>query len=138
MPGFPTLDLADSMKQGRWVPEGFEWEVRIRLGLLGPHMLCLSTIPQVDAETVVGLARHLEPLEGIEESLDEALLRTVALSSAGNISPMAAILGGVAAQEVLKVDTGGEGGDCGSGQAGVCARGHSYPATAWSILPSQL
>ncbi|XP_050996068.1 ubiquitin-like modifier-activating enzyme 7 [Acomys russatus] len=57
----------------------------------------------VDAETVVGLAQDLEPLEGTkEESLNEALLRTVALSSAGSISPMAAILGGVAAQEVLK------------------------------------
>lgn len=63
----------------------------------------------VDAETVVCLARDLEPLKGTkEESLDEALLRTIALSSAGSLSPMAAILGGVAAQEVLKVDKGGE------------------------------
>nr|XP_006978401.2 ubiquitin-like modifier-activating enzyme 7 isoform X3 [Peromyscus maniculatus bairdii] len=57
----------------------------------------------VDAETVVGLAQSLEPLKGTkEESLDEALLRRIALSSAGTLSPMAAILGGVAAQEVLK------------------------------------
>ncbi|CAO2633600.1 Ubiquitin-like modifier-activating enzyme 7 [Lemmus lemmus] len=57
----------------------------------------------VDAETVVCLAQDLEPLKGTkEESLDEALLRTVALSSAGTLSPMAAVLGGVAAQEVLK------------------------------------
>nr|XP_021518188.1 ubiquitin-like modifier-activating enzyme 7 isoform X2 [Meriones unguiculatus] len=57
----------------------------------------------VDAETVVGLARDLEPLEGPkEESLDKTLLRTIALSSAGSLSPMAAIVGGVAAQEVLK------------------------------------
>ncbi|XP_052043277.1 ubiquitin-like modifier-activating enzyme 7 isoform X5 [Apodemus sylvaticus] len=55
-----------------------------------------------DAETVVGLAQDLEPLKGTEESLDETLLRTIALSSAGSLSPMAAILGGVAAQEVLK------------------------------------
>lgn len=66
-------------------------------------MLCLSAIPQDDAETVVELAQDLEPLKGTEEeSLDEALLRTIALSSAGTLSPMAAIMGGVAAQEVLK------------------------------------
>lgn len=69
-------------------------------------MLCLSAIPQDDAEIVVGLAQDLEPLRGTEEeSLDGALLRTIVLSSAGNLSPMAAILGGVAAQEVLKVGT---------------------------------
>lgn len=78
----------------------------MKLGLLGPHVLCLSAIPQDDAETVVGLAQDLEPLKGTkEESLDGALLRTIALSSAGTLSPMAAILGGVAAQEVLKVGT---------------------------------
>lgn len=56
------------------------------------------------------LARALEPLKGtegepLEEQLDEALVRTVALSSAGSLSPMAAMLGAVAAQEVLKVGT---------------------------------
>nr|XP_008507529.1 PREDICTED: ubiquitin-like modifier-activating enzyme 7 isoform X2 [Equus przewalskii] len=61
----------------------------------------------VDADMVVGLARALEPLKGtegepLEEPLDEALVRTVALSSAGTLSPMAAILGAMAAQEVLK------------------------------------
>ncbi|XP_045718307.2 ubiquitin-like modifier-activating enzyme 7 isoform X1 [Mirounga angustirostris] len=60
-----------------------------------------------DAEMVVGLARSLEPLKGtegepLEELLDEALVQTVALSSAGGLSPMAAMLGAVAAQEVLK------------------------------------
>uniref|UniRef100_G1PII7 Ubiquitin like modifier activating enzyme 7 n=1 Tax=Myotis lucifugus TaxID=59463 RepID=G1PII7_MYOLU len=64
-----------------------------------------------DAEEVVHLAQALEPLraaeaqgegEPWEEPLDEALVRTVALSSAGVLSPMAAMLGAVAAQEVLK------------------------------------
>uniref|UniRef100_A0A2K5JAH0 Ubiquitin-like modifier-activating enzyme 7 n=1 Tax=Colobus angolensis palliatus TaxID=336983 RepID=A0A2K5JAH0_COLAP len=52
----------------------------------------------VDAETVVGLAQDLEPLkwteeEPLEQPLDEALVRTVALSSAGVLSPMVAMLG---------------------------------------------
>lgn len=94
-------------------------------------MLCLSVIPQVDAETVVHLAQDLEPLKGTkEELLDEALLRKLVLSSAGSLSPMAAILGGVAAQEVLKVDTGEEKKELGkwAGQC-VCQR-HPYQAAA--------
>ncbi|XP_011889140.1 PREDICTED: ubiquitin-like modifier-activating enzyme 7 isoform X6 [Cercocebus atys] len=64
----------------------------------------------VDAETVVGLAQDLEPLkwteeEPLEQPLDEALVRTVALSSGGVLSPMVAMLGAVAAQEVLKLPT---------------------------------
>ncbi|XP_016005457.2 ubiquitin-like modifier-activating enzyme 7 isoform X2 [Rousettus aegyptiacus] len=64
-----------------------------------------------DAERVVGLARALDPLRGtegepLEKPLDEALVRTVALSSAGSLSPMAAVLGAVAAQEVLKAVSG--------------------------------
>lgn len=78
---------------------------------LKPRLLCpQSSTPQVDAKMVVDLARNLEPLrtdgEPLEEPLDEALVRTVALSSAGGLSPMAAMLGAVAAQEVLKVGTG--------------------------------
>lgn len=73
---------------------------------------CLSSsTPQADAERVVGLARALQLLRGtkgesLEEPLDEALVRTIALSSAGVLSPMAALLGAVAAQEVLKVGAG--------------------------------
>lgn len=60
---------------------------------------------------VVDLAQAMGPLKGtegepLEKQLDEALVRTVALSSAGGLSPMAAVLGAVAAQEVLKVGTG--------------------------------
>lgn len=79
---------------------------------LRPGLLCpQSPPPQADAERVVGLARALDPLRGtegepLEKPLDEALVRTVALSSAGSLSPMAAVLGAVAAQEVLKVGTG--------------------------------
>lgn len=79
--------------------EGFEWKMELRMGLLYPQ----SSTPQVDAEMVVGLARSLEPLKGTKgEPLDEALVKTVALSSAGGLSPMAATMGAVAAQEVLK------------------------------------
>nr|XP_031326205.1 ubiquitin-like modifier-activating enzyme 7 isoform X6 [Camelus dromedarius] len=72
-----------------------------------PLRATIQHISQVDAEMVVGLAQALEPLKGTEgesseEQLDEALVRTVALSSAGSLSPIATMLGAVAAQEVLK------------------------------------
>ncbi|XP_006892954.1 PREDICTED: ubiquitin-like modifier-activating enzyme 7 [Elephantulus edwardii] len=61
----------------------------------------------VNAEAVVNLAQALEPLQGIqEEPLDEALVRAVALCSAGDLSPMASMLGAMAAQEVLKAISG--------------------------------
>ena len=49
---------------------------------------------------VVDLAQAMGPLKGtegepLEEQLDESLVRTVALSSAGGLSPMAAVLGAV-------------------------------------------
>lgn len=104
--------------------------LEFKLGLLGPHMLSLSAIPQDDAETVVGLAQDLEPLKGTKESLDGGLLRTIALSSAGSLSPMAAILGGVAAQEVLKVGTCGEREGLGE-WAGQCVyQGASIPSSS--------
>nr|XP_003409697.1 ubiquitin-like modifier-activating enzyme 7 isoform X1 [Loxodonta africana] len=56
-----------------------------------------------DAEAVVRLAQALGPLQRTqEELLDEALVRAVAMCSTGDLSPMAAMLGAVAAQEVLK------------------------------------
>ncbi|KAM4821713.1 ubiquitin-like modifier-activating enzyme 7 isoform 2-T2 [Thomomys bottae] len=56
-----------------------------------------------DAEAVVILAQSLEPLKGMSEDLlDETLLRMIALTSAGCLSPMAAFLGAVTAQEALK------------------------------------
>lgn len=76
----------------------------------------------------MGLAQDLEPLRGTEEeSLDGALLRTIVLSSAGSLSPMAAILGGVAAQEALKVGTHVE--KERTWENGQVS-GHPYPAAA--------
>lgn len=86
------------------------------------------------------LARDLEPLKGTkEESLDEALLRTIALSSAGSLSPMAAVLGGVAAQEVLKVDKGGEREGLGKwANQWMCQRAPHAKQPPWSILSNQV
>lgn len=49
----------------------------------------------------VALARTLHGSS--EETLNEDLLRQFASCAAGNISPMQAVIGGIAAQEVMKV-----------------------------------
>ena len=43
---------------------------------------------------------------GPADSVDAGLLRTLAYVSAGQVSPMCSVLGGMAAQEVLKALTG--------------------------------
>uniref|UniRef100_A0A8C4WFV7 Ubiquitin-like modifier-activating enzyme 7 n=1 Tax=Gopherus evgoodei TaxID=1825980 RepID=A0A8C4WFV7_9SAUR len=58
---------------------------------------------QADAERLLELARGLTTHQ---ELLDERLVRTFAHVSAGELSPMAALLGGLAAQEVLKAASG--------------------------------
>uniref|UniRef100_A0A452IG42 Ubiquitin-activating enzyme E1 n=1 Tax=Gopherus agassizii TaxID=38772 RepID=A0A452IG42_9SAUR len=58
---------------------------------------------QADAERLLELARGLTTHQ---ELLDERLVRTFAQVSAGELSPMAALLGGLAAQEVLKAASG--------------------------------
>ncbi|XP_007982456.1 ubiquitin-like modifier-activating enzyme 7 isoform X4 [Chlorocebus sabaeus] len=91
-----SLEIGDTTTFSRYLRGGAITEVKRP-----------KTVRHVDAETVVGLAQDLEPLkwteeEPLEQPLDEALVRTVALSSGGVLSPMVAMLGAVAAQEVLK------------------------------------
>uniref|UniRef100_A0A8C5UF94 SUMO-activating enzyme subunit 1 n=1 Tax=Malurus cyaneus samueli TaxID=2593467 RepID=A0A8C5UF94_9PASS len=64
-----------------------------------PSPLC----PQADAERVLELARSLGAQLG---PLDEDTVRAFASVSAGDLCPMAAVVGAMAAQEVLKAITG--------------------------------
>uniref|UniRef100_A0A8C8RZ69 Ubiquitin-activating enzyme E1 n=1 Tax=Pelusios castaneus TaxID=367368 RepID=A0A8C8RZ69_9SAUR len=58
---------------------------------------------QADAEWLLELAQGLNMQQKL---LDEELVQTFAYVSAGDLSPMAAVLGGLAAQEVLKAASG--------------------------------
>lgn len=62
--------------------------------------LCL----QADTKRVLELAQSLGVQEG---SLDEDVVRAFASVSAGDLCPIAAIVGALAAQEVLKVSQAG-------------------------------
>ncbi|XP_068951795.1 ubiquitin-like modifier-activating enzyme 7 isoform X2 [Petaurus breviceps papuanus] len=58
-----------------------------------------------DANELVVLAQDLGPLQG-DEPLDEALVREFAMTSAGDLSPINSVFGGMAAQEMLKAASG--------------------------------
>ena len=59
--------------------------------------LCVPT--QGDAAEVVALTREVAP--GAE--LDEEMLRELAFQATGDLAPVNAFIGGLAAQEVMKV-----------------------------------
>lgn len=64
---------------------------------------------QADGEEFVALAKELNAsLTGSAkvEELDEALLKKLAYVSAGDLAPVNAFIGGLAAQEVMKVSGG--------------------------------
>uniref|UniRef100_F6PN80 E1 ubiquitin-activating enzyme n=1 Tax=Monodelphis domestica TaxID=13616 RepID=F6PN80_MONDO len=64
-----------------------------------------------DANELVVLARGLEPLQGDHgekgnEALDEALVKEFAMTCTGDLSPVSSVIGGIAAQEMLKAASG--------------------------------
>ncbi|MGH0187867.1 UNVERIFIED_CONTAM: hypothetical protein FKN15_026850 [Acipenser sinensis] len=64
---------------------------------------------QADAEKLVAMARTLNqeaPSTLQREQLDESAVRKLALGAAGDLSPINAFIGGVAAQEVMKACSG--------------------------------
>ncbi|XP_041130083.1 ubiquitin-like modifier-activating enzyme 1 [Polyodon spathula] len=64
---------------------------------------------EADAEKVVAITRTLNqeaPSTSQREQLDESAVRKLALGAAGDLSPINAFIGGVAAQEVMKACSG--------------------------------
>lgn len=59
-----------------------------------------------DALVVIGAAQAFIKQEKLEIELDEKLLRELSYQAQGDLSPMAAFFGGLAAQEVLKAVSG--------------------------------
>lgn len=64
--------------------------------------------PQNDADAtiVIGAAKGFIGVEKLEVELDEKLIRELSYQAQGDLSPMAAFFGGLAAQEVLKAVSG--------------------------------
>ena len=59
-----------------------------------------------DAKEVVQLTKALAKEQGVETEIDEKLITELSYQAAGDLSPMAAFFGGMAAQEVLKSVSG--------------------------------
>lgn len=67
---------------------------------------------QEDATELVTLAQavNARARQAVQQdSLDEDLIRNLAYVAAGDLAPINAFIGGLAAQEVMKVSMGGEG-----------------------------
>lgn len=58
--------------------------------------------PQGDADAFIEVAKQLQESAKVE-TMNEELLRIFSSCCAGNICPMQAVIGGIAAQEVMKV-----------------------------------
>ncbi|KAM8757171.1 ubiquitin-like modifier-activating enzyme 1 isoform 2-T2 [Acanthopagrus schlegelii] len=56
---------------------------------------------QPDAETLLGMVRELNAVAQLEE-LDEAAVRSLSFTARGDLAPINAFIGGLAAQEVIK------------------------------------
>ena len=59
---------------------------------------------QVDADRFVAVAQEVNAQsEAKVDNLDDTLMRTFAYNATGDICPMPAVIGGITAQEVMKV-----------------------------------
>lgn len=76
--------------------------VNYRLAFIPSH--ARSFILQADADEILQLTSSLKT-EDVE--LNEEVIRLFASGAAGSLSPMQAVIGGIAAQEVLKVGSFG-------------------------------
>lgn len=59
---------------------------------------------QSDAEEFLAIAKEVNASSGAKcDELNEDFLKEVAYGAAGDLCPMAAVIGGITAQEVMKV-----------------------------------
>ena len=62
------------------------------------------TYSQGDADTFVSIAKEVNEKSGAkQDELDEGLMKSFAYQATGDVCPMQAVIGGITAQEVMKV-----------------------------------
>lgn len=64
---------------------------------------CDSTL-QSDADALLGAVKELNEVAQLDE-LDEAAVRKLSFTARGDLAPINAFIGGLAAQEVIKVNS---------------------------------
>lgn len=69
-------------------------------------MIFLSVLLQSDADEFVTLAEEVNAAQtgsAKQEQLDQAIIKKLSCTAAGDLAPVNAFIGGLAAQEVMKV-----------------------------------
>lgn len=66
------------------------------------HSVCMSFLDKADAELLVAMAKKFCTAANFDE-FDEDVVRKLSLVAAGDLAPVNAFIGGLAAQEVMKV-----------------------------------
>ena len=62
------------------------------------------TYSQGDADAFVSIAKEVNEKSGAkQDELDEGLMKSFAYQATGDVCPMQAVIGGITAQEVMKV-----------------------------------
>ncbi|KAI5463703.1 ubiquitin-activating enzyme E1 1 [Mariannaea sp. PMI_226] len=90
----------------------FDRPQQLHLGFQALHAFQLSKkrlpnpMDDEDATIVLGAAKKFAEEEGLEIQIDEKLLKELSYQALGDLSPMAAYFGGIAAQEILKAVSG--------------------------------
>ena len=100
----PELVMSDFAK--------FDRPQQLHLGFQALHAFQVSKgrlpnpMDDIDATVVFEAAKKFAADEGVEVELDEKLLKELSYQAKGDLSAMAATIGGIAAQEVLKAVSG--------------------------------
>ena len=107
--------FTEAMKQPEFLISDFakfDRPQQLHLGFQALHAFQVSKgrlpnpMDEADAVVVLEAAKQFASAEGIEVEFDEKVLKELSFQARGDISPMAAFLGGIAAQEVLKAVSG--------------------------------
>lgn len=70
--------------------------------IVSTHFLTWSIPVQSDADTLLDMVKTLNTVAKLDE-LDESAVRNLSYTAQGDLAPMNAFIGGIAAQEVIKV-----------------------------------
>jgi ubiquitin-activating enzyme E1 len=112
---FKFKTMTDALREPEFVSSDFakfDRPQQLHIGFQALHAFAESKgrLPQPfnddDAAVVLGSAKQFAETLGIDVDFDEKLLRELSYQATGDLSPMAAFFGGIAAQEVLKAVSG--------------------------------
>ncbi|KAH7312439.1 hypothetical protein B0I35DRAFT_436998 [Stachybotrys elegans] len=90
----------------------FDRPMQLHLGFQALHAFFVAKqrypapMDEDDATIVLGAVKKFAADEGLEIEIDEKLIKELSYQATGDLNPMAALFGGIAAQEVLKAVSG--------------------------------